>query len=71
MSCSPALRARTNIWMPVPRAPNLTRLVGLILNVTHPSAPVAASGGVLVVPNGSATTKTRAPWTEWLRLSET
>ena len=23
------------------------------------------------MPNGSATTKTRAPWTEWFRLSET
>jgi hypothetical protein len=57
--------------MPVARAPNFTRLVGVILNVTHPSAPVAPSGGVVVVPNGSATTKTSAPWTEWLRLSET
>ena len=71
MSCSPDLRARTNIWMPVARAPNLTRRVGVILKVTHPSGPVAASGGVVVVPNGSATTKTSAPWTEWLRLSET
>ena len=71
MSCSPDLRARTNIWMPVARAPNLTCRVGVILKVTHPSGPVAASGGVVVVPNGSATTKTSAPWTEWLRLSET
>lgn len=71
MSCSPDLRARTNIWMPVARAPNLTRRDGVILKVTHPSGPVAASGGVVVVPNGSATTKTSAPWTECLRLSET
>ena len=71
MSWSLAFRARTNIWMPVACAPNLTRLVGVILKVIHPSGPVAPSGGVVVVPNGRATTKTRAPWTEWLRLSET
>ena len=39
MSCSPDLRARTNIWMPVARAPNLTRRDGVILKVTHPSEP--------------------------------
>ena len=69
ISCSPALRARTNIGMP-PGWPNLTRRVGRIWKVTQPSGPVAASGGVVVVPKGSATTNTRAPTTEWLWLSE-
>src|SRR4051812_6451661 len=54
-----------------PECPNVTRLVGRMRKVTQPSLPVAASAGVVVVPNGSETTNTSAPWTEWLRLSDT
>jgi hypothetical protein len=70
ISRSPGFRARTNMTIPPPR-PNFTRLVGRIRNVTQPSLPVADSTGVVAVPNGTATTNTIAPWTEWFRLSET
>ena len=67
---SPLFRARTNIAMLPPR-PNVTLRVGLIWKVTQPVPSVAASGGVVVVPNGNATMNTSAPCTECLRVSET
>src|SRR5215510_1551175 len=67
---SVALRARTNMVM-LPTRSKRTRAVGVSWNVTQPSAPVAASRGVVVDPNGVATTKTSAPCTEWFLLSDT
>jgi hypothetical protein len=55
----------------LPGRSNRTRDVGVSWNVTQPSGPVTASGGVVAVPNGIATTKTSAPCTEWFLLSET
>src|SRR5204863_7440163 len=67
---SPGLRARTkNGWFPC--GTSGSRNVGRITNVTQPSAPVACSRGVVVLPNGMPTTNTSAPWTGWFWLSVT
>src|SRR3954470_19265820 len=61
---SPGFRARTkNGWLP--RADRCRWRVGRTRNVTQPSGPLAASGGVVVLPKGMPTRNTIAPDTEW------